>query len=341
MGTPRLCAVLAVVGFLALAGCEAEKPRVWQGYVEGEFVYVAGKLAGRLDALPVARGDTAAAGQTLYVLEHGYEDRGLALAEADLRQAESDLRDKEKGLRPEEIDQITADLRRAKASLSLSRLEYDRRVRLYASKTIAKEELDAARTAQATDQEQVKSLEAKLATGRLASREDQIRAAQAAVDAARQAVGQARWNLDQMTQRAGVGGLVYDTLHYQGEWVAAGSPVVTLLPPENVKARFFVPEAVAGALSRGQDIRVSWDGGKEPVAARISYIAPTVEYTPPVIYSQGFREKLVIMVEAVFAPDVAARLHPGQPVDVSLDPASAPVPVPAPGTGAGGQAGGS
>jgi HlyD family secretion protein len=92
---------------------------------------------------------------------------------------------------------------------------------------------------------------------------------------------------------------------------------------------------VAGALARGQAIRVSWDGGKEPVAARISYIAPTVEYTPPVIYSQGFREKLVIMVEAVFAPDVAARLHPGQPVDVSLDRASSPVPAPS-GTEAGG-----
>lgn len=336
MATSRLFAVLAVVGLAALAGCQAQKPPVWQGYVEGEFVYVAGKIAGRLDTLAVARGDTVAAGQTLYVLEHGYEERSLALAEADLRQAESDLRDKEKGLRPEEIDQIAADLRRAEASRNLARLEYERRRNLYASRTIAKEELDTARTTHETAREQVKELESKLATGRLPSRIDQIMAARAAVEAAREAVGQARWNLDQATQQAGVGGLVYDTLHYQGEWVAAGSPVVALLPPENVKVRFFLPEAVAGALARGQAIRVSWDGGKEPVAARVSYIAPRVEYTPPVIYSQDFREKLVIMVEAVFAPDVAARLHPGQPVDVSLEPAPAAAPGAGPGGGRGG-----
>ncbi len=101
MKMPRLLPAPALAlflsGLLFLAGCEAKKPPVWQGYVEGEFVYVAGKIAGRLDALSVARGDTVVAGQALYALEDGYEDRSLALAEADLRQAESDLRDKEKG----------------------------------------------------------------------------------------------------------------------------------------------------------------------------------------------------------------------------------------------------
>ncbi len=323
MTTPRLLLSLSVAALLSLAGCEAKKPPVWQGYVEGEFVYVAGKIAGRLDVLAVSRGDTVVPGQTLYALERLYEEQGLALAEADLRRAESDLRDKEKGLRPEEIEQIVADLRRAEASRNLARIEYERRRSLYASRTIAKEELDTARTAHDTTTQQVKELESKLATGKLPSRIDQVMAARAAVDAAREALGQARWNLDQMTQQALVGGLVYDTLHYQGEWVAAGSPVVVLLPPENVKARFFVPEAVAGSLARGQAIRVSWDGAKEPVAATITYIAPTVEYTPPVIYSRDFREKLVIMVEASFAPDVAALLHPGQPVDISIEPAPA------------------
>jgi len=138
------------------------------------------------------------------------------------------------------------------------------------------------------------------------------------VDAAQAAVGQAQWNLDQMTQAAGVAGLVYDVVHYQGEWVAAGSPVVVLLPEQNVKARFFVPEAVAGALAVGSAIQVAYDGGNGPMAATVTYIAPKVEYTPPVIYSQNFREKLVIMVEAAFAPSDAARMHPGQPIDVSL-----------------------
>lgn len=311
-----LTAALALV--VGLAGCSKPEPGAYQGYVEGEFVYVAGKLAGRLDALLVARGDRVTVGQPLYELEHAYETQGLALAEANLRQGEATLDDRKKGLRPEEISQIEADLRRAEAARELSRLEYERRIKLYATATIAKEELDTARTTSVQDTHQVKELEAKLATGRLPSRIDQVKAAADAVDAARAAVGQARWNLDQMRQQAGVPGVVYDTLHYQGEWVAAGSPVVVLLPDANIKARFFVPEAVAGGLAIGSHIRVAWDGAAEPVTATIRYIAPKVEYTPPVIYSQGFREKLVIMVEAALSPADAERLHPGQPIDVIL-----------------------
>ena len=212
-----------------------------------------------------------------------------------------------------------ADLGRAQASRELTSLEYMRRVQLYADATIAKEELDTARANFARDKQQVKELEAKLATGKLPSRIDQVRAAMATVDAARSSLDQARWNLDQKIQRAGVSGLVYDVLHYEGEWVAAGAPGGGAACRRKTSRRgFSCPQAVAGGLRLGQAVRVSWDGGGEPVAATINYIAPTVEYTPPVIYSQGFRDKLVIMVEAAFAPEVAKRMHPGQPVDVGL-----------------------
>jgi HlyD family secretion protein len=315
--------LLALCAACCLAGCKPAEPTSYQGYVEGEFVYVAGKIGGRLDELAVSRGQRIEPGQPLYNLEHAYEVAALAQAQADLRQAEATLDDRKKGLRPEEIDQIEADLRRAEASRELSRLEYDRRIKLYGGAVIAKEELDTSRTTHARDKQQVRELEAKLATGKLPSRIDQIRAAADAVDAARAKVGQAQWNLDQMRQAALVGGLVYDLLHYRGEWVAAGSPVVVVLPDANVKARFFVPEAVAGSLAPGRSVRVGWDGGGEPVAAQITYIAPRVEYTPPVIYSQGFREKLVVMVEARFEVAVAPRLHPGLPIDVYLEPGAA------------------
>lgn len=315
----RQQAIWVLMGLAAvLWGCQDQATGTYQGYVEGEFVYVAGKLAGRLDNLAVSRGQRVQSGDLLFALEHDYETRAVAQAEAEVHQAEATLRDKEKGLRPEEIAQIEADLGRARAARELSHLEYQRRIKLYADATIAKEELDTARTTRSKDVQQVKELEAKLATGKLASRVDQVRAAAAAVDAARAVLDQARWNLDEKSQRAGVGGLVFDVLHYAGEWVAAGAPVVTLLPPENIKIRFFVPQAVAGSLAVGAPVRVSWDGGTAPLAATVSYIAPSVEYTPPVIYSQGFRDKLVMMVEARVPPEVAGRLHPGQPVDVAL-----------------------
>jgi HlyD family secretion protein len=89
-----------------------------------------------------------------------------------------------------------------------------------------------------------------------------------------------------------------------------------LLPPPNVKVRAFVPETEVGALHVGQDAEVTVDGVAEPFAGKISYISQRAEYTPPVIYSRESRSKLVFMVELRLDPAIAARLHPGQPVDV-------------------------
>lgn len=314
----RLGLAALAVALCVLAGCGQAPDGVLPGYVEGEFVYVASKLGGRLDALPAVKGSRIAAGEPLFILEHDYEQKALDMAEADLAQAENTLRDKEKGLRAEEIDQLVASLNRARVIKSLAEIEHSRRENLYASGSVSKEELDKARTEHESSQAWVRELEAKLATGKLPQRIDQIMAARAAVDAARAGVAQARWNLEQKIQAAPVSGLVFDILHYVGEWVAASSPVAVLLPPENVKVRFFVPEALVASISPGQRLLVARDGIPEPAGAVVDYVSTQAEYAPPVIFSQGFREKLVFLVEARFAPEVARTMHPGQPVDVRL-----------------------
>ncbi|QLA15853.1 HlyD family secretion protein [Desulfolutivibrio sulfoxidireducens] len=307
------------VALTALAGCGQTPGDVLPGYVEGEFVYVASKFAGRLDAMGVSKGGRVEAGAPLFTLEHEFERQALDLARADLAQAEDTLRDKEKGLRPEEIDQIEASLQRSRAELALAKLERERRETLFSSATISQEELDNARTEHARSQAVVREYEAKLATGKLSDRVDRVLAARAAVDAARLGVDQAKWNLDQKIQTAPVSGLVFDTLHYVGEWVGASSPVVSLLPPENIKVRFFVPEAELARIRPGDRVLVGRDGLPEPAEAVVDYVSTQAEYAPPVIFSQGFREKLVFLVEARFSPDVARDMHPGQPVDVRLD----------------------
>src|SRR5205807_4430103 len=138
-------------------------------------------------------------------------------------------------------------------------------------------------------------------------------------DQDRQRLAQAEWNFNQKKQTAPQTGLVYDTLYRQGEWVAAGKPVVVLLPPQNIKVRAFVPEIQIGAIHYGQTVRVTVDGVRDPFIGKVSYISPHAEYTPPVIYSRESRAKLVFMVEAVFDPATAAKLHPGQPVDVQFE----------------------
>ncbi len=109
-----------------------------------------------------------------------------------------------------------------------------------------------------------------------------------------------------------------DTLYREGEWIPAGRHVVALLPPQNIKVRAFVPETRIGSIHPGDSIRVSVDGVAGPFIGTIRYISPQAEYTPPVIYSQESRSKLVFMIEAVFDPETSVNLHPGQPVDVNF-----------------------
>ena len=179
-------------------------------------------------------------------------------------------------------------------------------------------DLDRARSTRDQASQRVAELEAELRTAQLGSRSDQVIAAGAEVRAREAALAKAEWEWSQKRQQAPKAGLVFDTLYREGEWVAAGRPVVVLLPPQNIKVRTFVPETLLGTIQPGHPVRVSVDGISEPVSGTVSYISPKAEYTPPVIYSQESRKKLVFLVEAVFPPDIAAGLHPGQPVDVEF-----------------------
>ncbi len=94
--------------------------------------------------------------------------------------------------------------------------------------------------------------------------------------------------------------------------------MVELLPPENLEVRFFVPEPVVGKLKVSQNLSVHCDGCAADVPASITFISPQAEYTPPVIYSNDNRSKLVFMVIAKPPVEKAAALHPGQPIEVAL-----------------------
>ncbi len=280
---------------------------------------MASPLGGRLETLQVKRGNTVKKGDRLFVLEHALEEAMVREASQKYRQAMDRLANLKKGKRPSEIQAITAKLKSAQAGLELAKLEYDRRVKLSKKQFIAQESLDRARTEYHQMQRQVQSISADLKTARLGARPDEIKAAEAEAEAVSEQLVQARWNLDQKTQGAESEGLIFDTYYYSGEWVPPGRPVISLLPPENVKVRFFVPEKTVGRLSLRQKVFVSFDGGGT-LPAHISFISPQAQYTPPVIYSSQTRAKLVFMIEASVEPAVALRLHPGQPVDVREAP---------------------
>ena len=303
---------------LALAACSDQGARGYQGYAEGEYVRVAAPFAGTLQNLAVSRGAQVKAGEPVFTLEQENETAARREAQERLNNAEAQLANLQKARRPTEIDAVRAQLAQAEAALKLSAIQLKRQEELVAKNFISQQQLDESRAAFARDSERVAETRAQLATARLPARADEIKAAQFNVEAARAALAQAEWRLAQKSIKAPVAGLVQDTFYVAGEWVNANQPVVSLLPPQNIKVRFFVEERHLGAVKIGQQASVACDGCAAPVSARVTFISPQAEFTPPVIYSRQERAKLVYLVEARLAPEDAVKLHPGQPVDVRL-----------------------
>jgi HlyD family secretion protein len=312
----RAC-LLSLLAALALAGCGRQAERAWAGYVEGDYVHVAAPIGGALTALSVRRGQPVAPDALLFALDSASETAAREEAAARATSAQAQADNTAKGRRVEEIAVTESQLAQARTQAALAASELARVQQLVAQGFLSPSRLDDARAAAQQSQARVAELSAALRVARLPARSDERAAAGALSDAARSALAQTQWRERQKQQRAPVAALVADTYFEPGEWVNAGQPVVALLPPGAVRARFFVPEAELGALALGQAVELRCDGCAAPVAARIDFIASRAEYTPPVIYSNEQRARLVFMVEA--RPDRkedAARLKPGQPVDV-------------------------
>jgi len=303
---------------VALAACGNAGPQPLQGYVEGEYVRVAAPFAGTLVKLDAQRGQRIDAGAPLFALEAGNEDAARREAEERMKRVQAQVDDLRKGARPTEIEAVRMQLAQAQVAAAHSEKELARQLDLVSKGFVTQQRADDARAARDRDRGRVAELSAQLETTRAGARPDEIRAAEAEAAAAGQALKQADWKLRQKTVAATVGGTVTDTLFVQGEWVPAGAPVVSVLPPANVKVRFFIPESRLGAVRIGQKVSLACDGCGAPVSAAVTYIAPQAEFTPPVIYSKDSRAKLVFLAEAKPQPVDAAKLHPGQPVDVAL-----------------------
>lgn len=312
----KLRAILLIVVILIISGCGEEGGR-YQGYVEGEFLYLGSSQPGRMEVMAAKVGQEMSEGAVVFQLASDYEETLVRQAEAELAAARDSLNDMKSGLRQTEIAAIEAQVAQAKASLENSAANLKRTEALYQTKTVPKAQLDSAKAVAEADAARVEQLSSQLATAKLPTgREEQIRSQAAKVGALTAALDQAQWRLNEKSVLAPTAGLVYDIFFRPGEWVGAGSPVVRFLPPENVKVRFFVPQEDFGRLSLGQEVVIEVDG-QAGLPARITYLSSQAEYTPPIIYSNENRSKLTFMVEA--RPEVAdGRLNPGQPVEVKV-----------------------
>lgn len=309
-----LCALpLAASLFSACAG----PPPLAVGYVEGEYALLAPIDLAEVDQVLVKRGDRVTAGETVARLETDDAEIAVAQAEAALAQAKAQLADLKIGKRPEEIAVLRAAVDMAKAQAAEARRKFTRASDLFKRGTGTQADYDAASTALETANAEVEQAEANLAVGGLPARPETIKAAENAVKQAGAALATARWRLAKRTLKAPADGRVTDIVRNPGDMAGPQAPVISMLPNGAVKLTLYVPEASFSALRVGMTLAVHCDGCGTGLTARISYISPDPEFTPPVIYSLETRQKLVYLVEAR-PTEPNSPLQPGQIVDVGL-----------------------
>lgn len=303
-----------------MQGCGEKTSGFFPGYVEADYLRLASPVGGTVAKLFVQRGSELAPGAPVFVLEQESERAARQEAVAHLQRAESTLADLQKGRRPQELAVARQQLAQAEAALALSQAELAREARLLEAKFVAPARLDQLRAAVQRDRARVAELASQLQVARLGARTDELAAARHDVEAAQAQVAQADWQLARKAVNSPLQARVADVLYREGELAPAGAPVVSLLAPELLRARFFVPQAALGTVALGDKVTLACDGCGDPVAATVSHIAREAEYTAPLIYSRENRAALVFMVEATPAPEAARTLHPGQPLEVRLAP---------------------
>ncbi|MBB5518807.1 HlyD family secretion protein [Amphiplicatus metriothermophilus] len=288
--TVRLAYALAAA---LAASCAQEQPRALSGYVEADYLYMAPQEAGVVSELAVTEGDGVASGDLLFRLDPAR--MAYAAARAAAAAAAAETRAAESGV----LDQAVAE---AQAEFARARDAYARAKALHEDGFVSEARLDDER---ARYEAATARLERALAEREAARRE--WRSAESEADLARR-------RLADLAVHAPAAGRIERVYRRVGEVVAAGDPVVALLPPENVKIRFFAPEPMLASFAPGDEVAFSCDGCVAERRARIIFIATQPQFTPPVIYSLKEREKLMFLIEA--RPLEPQGLRPGLPVDV-------------------------
>jgi len=307
-----LVAAAAVTVGLVIWVPRMDQPRTLSGYIEGEPLYLAAPIAGTVRAVNVVRGQDVAAGQPLFVVDPAQVRAQVDQAAAEAQAAAAQAEDARKGQRPIELAVFEANIAAAEARARDAYADLRRIQPLVRQGWYAPARLDDAKSAADAADAQVRAARRQRDAAALGAREDQVRAADARVAQTQAAVTGATARLADVAPRAPGKARVEDVFFHAGEWAPANQPILSLLPDERIKVRFFVPEKALSAYRIGRTVRFACDGCAKGLSARIEFISPRPEFTPPVIYSREARDRLVYLVEA----RPSTRLNPGQPVDV-------------------------
>lgn len=301
-------------------GFNPPPPYVYDGYIEGNFTYAAAASAGRIERVAVEEGQSVAQGALLFALEDAQYRAGLRSAEAQLAQAEAQLENLSTGSRAAETEVVRASLDQARVALDIAETRLTRSETLLTRGATTRAAVDDQQAAVDAAAGQVKQLEAQLKVAELPARDAERLAAEAAVEAAKAQVDRARSELKDRQVFAPVAGQVEKLFFETGEVAGAGTPVVSILPPGEMTALFFVPEAERADLIPGDEVALSCGGCPPDLTGTITRLASDPQYTPPILYTREERGRLVYRVEAKISEPKG--VLPGQPVTVDASDAA-------------------
>ena len=311
-----LVAIALVVGLLAwLLFLRDGEARTLTGYIEGERVYLAAPVSGAVAALYVREGERVAAGGRTFLIDPRIQQAQAEGAAAAVGAAEARAEDLRKGQRAEELSVFDAEMQAALAAERVAEADYARIAPLERQGIYAPARLDQVRAARDAARAQTAAVRRRREVAALGAREDAIAAAEQQAAQAGGGLSEANARLGQLAPAAPGAARVEEIFYRPGEWAAANAPILALLPDNEVKLVFFVPEAEMARYRPGRTVSFACDGCAAEGSARITWVSARPEFTPPVLYSKGSRDRLVYRVEAL--PENAATLNPGLPVDVS------------------------
>ena len=302
-----LLVAIAAAAFLAwrLFG-PGPRERYLSGYIEGESLFLAAPVAGTVSRINAEEGQRVAAGAQLFAIDPATLSAQGEQAQAQVAEARTQIASAQANAQQAEAEAAAAATDVDKAQRDLGRLLA---VRRDDPDAVAGTDIDAAQAA-------LREASARLRAARetASARRAQIAAARAQENQARGGSREVDIRVGQLSPPAPSAGRVEEVYFRPGEWAAANQPVVSLLPDDRIKVRFFVPEKEVARYRPGRTVRFSCDGCLSGLSAKITYVSPRPEFTPPVIFSRDSRDRLVFMVEAL--PAKPANLMPGLPVDV-------------------------
>lgn len=268
--------------FFLITACGQKPNTSLPGYFDGKYVYISSAYSGILQKLDVNPGDIVKVGQQLFVLEALPESADLQIAAARVQEA-------------------TNTFKKVESNYDFQKTQMQRKLYLFKNDVISKEEFQNF-------------------TSTYMQVFSEMQAAKATMDAQNASLNKAKWAAQQKIVNAPLASLVFDTYYSQGEFVPSGNPVLSLLAASEIKIIFFISEPALSQVKLNQLIDVTCDGCNGVIQGKISYISTKSEYTPPVIYSNEERAKLVYRIEAIpLVTNVLGKIHPGQPISINLN----------------------